>query len=415
MSENKSHVVLEREEFLEERRIGRYLRAIARDKSLYDPSYQVTRAVNSGDNFVSDVYRVTIEGAKNRKMESIHLIVKCAPIDLRRDFIKIRKIFLQEIYFYKEILPIFNNFLRNYNMSIDNIPLMYKYSDTDKEEILILEDLKVKNYIMKETKFLDYPHARLALRSLGKFHAYSFAIRVKDPEAFKILKLINEPLFYRETSRFINQDMYARTKALCDIVEKSLENEDKRYQEKFREFAKNIFNIMIEIVQGSNAEPYAVVNHGDAWTNNFLFKYKENERTYEPEDLCFLDFQICRYASPVLDICYTLFCSTLYEIRNENYDELLRNYYDSFSKCLESLDCNPRELFPYEILLEHIERFGKFAAVMAIHVLHLFTDQDENITTSVDVNVYYKKLKKNNFYRNTLTNTFKEFIDRNII
>nr|XP_050844374.1 uncharacterized protein LOC127061490 [Vespula vulgaris] len=412
MSREISH--FPEDEFLEEKRIEKYLRAIAEDKSLSDPNFQVTRAVKAGENFISDVYRALIEGEKNGRIEKIHLIVKCAPNDSRRKFIKIRKMFLQEIRFYKEILPIFNDFLRDYNMSVDNIPFMYSYSKDDKNEILVLEDLKTKNYIMRETKFLDYPHARLALRCLGKFHAYSFAIRAKKPDTFEMFKSIEEPLFYRESSATHNKEMYTRSIKLCDIVAKTLEGEDEHYRKRFNDFVKNMFDTIFEIVQGSVAEPYAVVNHGDAWTNNFLFKYKENERTYEPQDLRFLDFQICRYASPALDISYTLFCSTLYEIRVEHYDDLLRDYYDSFSKCLENLDCNPRELFPYEILLEHIERFGKYAVCMAIHVLHLFTNQND-ISESIDVNVYYDKLEKNDFYRETLINTFKEFIDRNII
>lgn len=86
--------------------------------------------------------------------------------------------------------------------------------------MLVLEDLKIKNFIMRETKFLDYPHVRLVLRCLGKFHAYSFAIRDKKPDAFEMLKSIKESLFYSETTTTINKDMYARTLALCDIVAK---------------------------------------------------------------------------------------------------------------------------------------------------------------------------------------------------
>ena len=48
---------------------------------------------------------------------------------------------------------------------------------------------------MKETKMLDYTHALLAVRHLGRFHAYSFALRDKKPAEFETLRKIEEPFF----------------------------------------------------------------------------------------------------------------------------------------------------------------------------------------------------------------------------
>lgn len=58
-----------------------------------------------------------------------------------------------------------------------------------------MEDLNFKGFTMKESKLLDYPHASMAVRYLGKFHACSFGLRDKKPEEFGILKKIEEPLF----------------------------------------------------------------------------------------------------------------------------------------------------------------------------------------------------------------------------
>ncbi|KAI4491672.1 hypothetical protein M0804_003064 [Polistes exclamans] len=368
MSHN-NHFDEKKNEFLGVKCMEKYLRLIADEEFFTNISFSVTPAVKSGENFVGDVYRATIQGdEKNGRSKKIHLIAKCAPLDSRRKYIK----------------------------------------------ILVLEDLKYQNYYMRELKFLDYPHARLTLRSIARFHAYSFAIRAKKPETFEIFKSIKEPVFYFGNPITINTEDDDYSIALIDLIEKVLEEEDEHYRKRYKNFVKNMSKIALEVVKGSYAEPYAVVNHGDAWTNNILFKYKENDKNNEPEDLRFLDFQVCRYASPALDISYILFCFTLHEMRVKHYDDLLRDYYDSFSNCLRSLDCDPNVLFPYETLLKHIKHFGRYAACMAVYVLHFHADPNNRSLTG-DVNVYHEILKTNKFYKNVLKNTFKEFIDRNII
>ncbi|KAI4495775.1 hypothetical protein M0802_008398 [Mischocyttarus mexicanus] len=345
-----------------------YLQSVAKKESLLNPSFMITPAVEIGENFVGDVYRATIEGTTDGELKRIHLIAKCAPLDSRRE----------------------------------------------SNKILILEDLKYKNYYMRELKHLDYPHARLTLRYIARFHAYSFAIRDKKPQIFKTFQSIKEPIFYVGNPLTIDAESNEYTIALIGLIEKVLENEDEHYRRRYKRFVKNMSKLVLEVVKGSSAEPYAVLNHGDAWTNNILFKYKENGIDNDLEDLRFLDFQVCRYASPALDISYIIFCFTFHEMRVKHYDDLLKDYYDSFSSCLQSFDCDPKVLFPYEKLLEHINIFGKYAACMAIFVLHYHADPSKR-TLLLDIDVYKEIIRTNKFYRNVLINTFKEFIDRNII
>ncbi|XP_026830635.1 uncharacterized protein LOC113563360 isoform X2 [Ooceraea biroi] len=53
----------------------------------------------------------------------------------------------------------------------------------------------------------------------------------------------------------------------------ALADEDEHYVKRVQQFADNVKDNMCSAVDGTLAEPYAVVNHGDAWTNNILFKY----------------------------------------------------------------------------------------------------------------------------------------------
>lgn len=82
-----------------------------------------------------------------------------------------------------------------------------------------------------------------------------------------------------------------------------------------------------------------VVNHGDTWTNNLLFKYDDSGR---PVHVTLIDFQVCRYTSPAMDIQYFLFTSVRDDVIDSRVSDLLDAYLGALNKQLEELGSTQR-------------------------------------------------------------------------
>lgn len=134
-----------------------------------------------------------------------------------------------------------------------------------------------------------------------------------------------------------------------------------------------------------------------------------------PCDLRFVDLQICRYASPVLDLVYILFCCCTQETRNKYYDQVIHEYYETLSKCLKKAGYDSSILFPYEALSQHFTKFGKYAAGMATFTLHVFTSKDVEIKNTYDNNILQERIENDSLYRNMIIGTFKDLVDKNYI
>lgn len=60
-----------------------------------------------------------------------------------------------------------------------------------------------------------------------------------------------------------------------------------------------------------------------------MFKYDDTEKMVQ--NIRFIDFQVSRYSSPVLDIMYFIFTSTTRELRGRNYNIYLKTYHETLS------------------------------------------------------------------------------------
>ncbi|XP_036146114.1 uncharacterized protein LOC105840589 [Monomorium pharaonis] len=411
----------ENEKIVPDERLYDYLRTYAKSIQLRSPKFRITEGSSKGDNYVSVVYRVTIEGIEEwNEAKKLELVLKTTRNYASDDILtssRVTELFEREAFFYQEILPIFKETMKNHGGMHDRFPILYDVNDESGKEILLLENLTPQGFVMSKSKIMDYPHLKLVMRCLGEFHAYSFITQAANPTGFEKMRQMKEHVF-REVENSSEQleakeRMENMSKTLFDVVLKALANEDKHYSERYQRFMENMSQNMFDATNGKEIEPYAVVNHGDCWTNNMLFKYDQEKN---PCDLRFVDLQICRYASPVLDLVYILFCCCTQETRSKCFNQLIKDvYYKTLSDTIKKAGYDPNVLFPYEILLQHFTKFGKYAAGMATFTVHIFTTNDVDLKIAFDTNSLLERIETDSVYRNMLIETFKDIIDRNYI
>lgn len=86
--------------------------------------------------------------------------------------------------------------------------------------------------------------------------------------------------------------------------------------------------------QPTNRNCFQVLNHGDDWINNMLFK---NDEKGNAIDVKFIDFQLSFWDSPMADLMYFLLTSVKDEIKTAHFDELIAFYHKELIKSLNEL------------------------------------------------------------------------------
>lgn len=282
--------------------------------------------------------------------------------------------FKREIFFYNNIWPEFERFQDEFVTAgerFESVPVCYfaAYNALSQEPCLLLEDLKVTGcQIKNKHESPDYKHVQKLMVELGKFHAISFALKKRKPEFFLQFQELPDLL-----ARFMDS-MKTLMDKNCRLILKDVLDSEKHpdfVRKRFERWRTKLWTDVEEITRGTNAEPFAVINHGDCWTNNLMFSYSKTSD--EIDRLRFIDFQMCRYGSPVLDVFYFLFTCTDSPLRQKHFHDALDDYYASLSNFLQKLDESANELFPRATFLDHAQKFGIIGVAMATFAIPLVT------------------------------------------
>ncbi|XP_004927067.1 uncharacterized protein LOC101737863 [Bombyx mori] len=319
-----------------------FLQALLKDEypDVILRSFEGAPGSKRGDNYTSMVYRIALKGIQNRvepdgscetetPWEGSIIYKRLPESTTRREAFKSDELFCNEIAFYNKIWPALFEFQNRWGIEepFKSVPKCYLARDN----CVLLKDLKQFGFVMPDRKVgLSVDQTYFVLRHLAHFHALSLAMKGHDPEAFHELwnsrDGISEVFFVSENDDYYRNYYHEAIQNAIAMVDQELQGTDSKdqYLDRFKEFCseETFFKTMVELVEP--CEPLGVICHGDCWTNNFLFRY-ENENIAE---MCIVDFQLVRYASPALDLVYIMYLCLERQQRALHLTPLLRYYAD---------------------------------------------------------------------------------------
>ncbi|XP_054288251.1 uncharacterized protein LOC129003930 [Macrosteles quadrilineatus] len=323
-------------------------------------------AVAAGNNYTSQIFRVVVKYTANGSEDKSTTLIVKAPHTQLQDMgaeLGLSEWFDKEPVIYNIILPKMKE-----KIKVDFGPKTY-YSA--QKSVLVFQDLKETGHIMCDKfKQLDYAHCEVVLKSLAKFHAVSVALHSENPEEIETLGI--EPIF-REGNP-MKELMKSLLVFAIEIVKESLKNTENG--EPALQFLldkqETLYNSLIEIVKPKK-EGLNVMNHGDLWNNNMMFKHSESG---EVEEVKFIDFQVLRYMSPAIDILYFTWTSADEEVRENRLQELYDIYLQELNECLQLLGC--KERYTSEELWQDLKSSVDFALVVACQTLPMTLAEEKD-------------------------------------
>lgn len=119
-------------------------------------------------------------------------------------------------------------------------------------------------------------------------------------------------------------------------------------------------------LRSTNSEIFNVLNHGDFWCNNILFKYSSDG---DLEDCLFVDFQNTNYGSPAQDLFYFIISSTQVDIKTSQFEYLIRYYHQHLAENLRLLKY-PIEKIPSLIEIhKQLIAYGSWATFTSVFTM----------------------------------------------
>ncbi|XP_053699350.1 uncharacterized protein LOC128746325 [Sabethes cyaneus] len=347
----------------------------------------IRSATTAGDNYLSDVFRMWASYKRlppGGQVEEISLIVKCMPDKGHRgSVIELLNAFDKEVNMFRTVVP-------ELSAMVDNEMFAAKlyYATTDPIRMIVFQDLNAAGFTMADRTGggLDYDHCAVIMRKIAKFHASSMLLAASSASRRRELEQQFEYGFMNphvaDDSNTVLDIFASGFDTLIECAEKWPEF-DRNILEKLKSMRPRYRERVVACLNQKFSDGYKVINHGDLWINNILFRYNSDGR---PEDAVFVDYQLSFYTSPGIDLNYSLMNCPTYEVRENQRDNLIKEYHTSLVQALKGHHGQIPSLADVQM---EIKRMSYFSLAAAISILPIVTmeaasDLDVSIDAMVD-------------------------------
>lgn len=381
-------------------------------------NFTVKPAVAPGNNYLSQVYRVKVEYKLKEldPLQAVSLIVKAPNFMLfpgkeQNDLVKsppegAASGVPEEDDFFEKEPKVFTELIPKMHEKVNYI-FSPKYYPCSVKGGLVLEDLREDGYVMCDRfKQLDYEHCKEVLTALAKFHAISVSCHNDNPSLFKSIGC-----YMDKTNEVMDAKMKCGMEYAARKVAELTKETHKEFSELLLRKVDHLWDTSSKMFKPQVGK-LNVLNHGDLWTTNVLFKYSANG---DIERVKLIDYQLTRYTSPASDVTFFIWTSGNNDVREKHQMSLYKIYLQTLNKTLEEMGC--KERLSEEEFHEDLREMADVVLSVVSHVLPIFMADPEDGPIKLEElnpedpdNEMCHKLYKGKYYRKLLPFIAKQYL-----
>lgn len=319
-------------------------------------SIDSTPATAPGDNCLSEMLRSKVEVQyANGDVKQLSYVVKAQlasyEIGAMTDIAVECQVFRKEQMMYSEIIPQFEKFYSDVGVEFSFGPKCY-YTTNDPVPIIVMEDLSTYKMLNRRLGF-DEDKTRMGLDWMAKFHAASMVFEEKIGPYEEFFK---SGLFTMKADKsyqsYLDEFIGPYTEAM------KLHFQDSKIASKIEKWRGTVYSSACEVVE-FDENAFNVLNHGDPWSNNFMFHSEEDQI----KNVKLVDYQLPFWGSVAFDLFYFSLSTWHVDFKIKKFDEMIKFYFDSLIENLKLLKYK-KKLPTYENLEKELSRkkfLGKFS------------------------------------------------------